>query len=77
MEESNGLLPNDRLTIYCEVGVAEDSENVSGSAHIEIPECGLQRDLGSMLERQLFSDLVLTVGNKEFPAHRATLAGRV
>ena len=59
------------------MGVAEDSENVSGSAHIEIPECGLQRDLGSMLERQLFSDLVLMVGNKEFPAHRATLAGTV
>lgn len=58
-----------------QVGVAEDSENVSGSSHIEIPDCGLKADLGSMLERKLFSDLVLMVGNREFPAHRATLAG--
>ncbi|XP_062520159.1 speckle-type POZ protein B-like [Corticium candelabrum] len=76
MDESNGLLPNDRLTIYCEVGVAEDSENISGSAHIEVPNCGLKMDLGIMLERQLLSDVVLTVGTKEFPAHRATLAAR-
>ena len=55
--------------------MAEDSENISGSAHIEVPNCGLKMDLGIMLERQLLSDVVLTVGTKEFPAHRATLAG--
>eukprot|EP00118_Oscarella_pearsei_P019495 m.207774 g.207774 ORF g.207774 m.207774 type:complete len:383 (+) comp39697_c1_seq21:124-1272(+) len=90
--ENNGLLPEDKLTIHCEVSVVDDSENVSGSTmstHIDVPDCQLKEDLGSLLDQHHFSDVVLAVRFKdsqchengveefrEFPAHKAILAAR-
>ena len=30
MDEANGLLPNDQLTLFCEVSVVQDSVNIHG-----------------------------------------------
>ena len=32
MDEANGLLPDDKLTLYCEVSVVADSVNIFGQS---------------------------------------------
>lgn len=79
LDESNGLLPDDKLTIFCEVSVLADCVNVSGqtnSVQFRVPSCKLSHDLGSLLECEKLSDVVLMVGTKEFRAHKAILAAR-
>ncbi len=79
LDESNGLLPDDKLTIFCEVSVLADCVNVSGqmnSVQFKVPKCKLSQDLGSLLEDQKLTDVVLMVGTKEFRAHKAILAAR-
>ena len=51
---------------------------VTGSVHNypSIPECDLGTHLGSMLESGSYSDVTLAVGDKEFKAHKAILAGQ-
>jgi speckle-type POZ protein len=34
IDESNGLLPDDKLTLFCEVSVVADSINISGQTQI-------------------------------------------
>lgn len=79
LDDSNGLLPDDKLTIFCEVSVLADCVNVSGqmnSVQFRVPKCKLSQDLGTLLEDQKLTDVVLTVGGKEFKAHKAILAAR-
>ncbi|XP_065200076.1 speckle-type POZ protein B-like [Planococcus citri] len=79
LDESNGLLPDDKLTIFCEVSVLADCVNVSGqtnSVQFRVPKCKLSQDLGVLLEDQKLTDVVLSVGGKEFRAHKAILAAR-
>eukprot|EP00058_Branchiostoma_floridae_P020752 XP_002606242.1 hypothetical protein BRAFLDRAFT_84017 [Branchiostoma floridae] len=79
LDEANGLLPDDKLTLFCEVSVVADTVNISGQSNalqLKVPECKLPEDLGNLLERQSFSDVSLHVGGKEFQAHRAILAAR-
>lgn len=79
LDETNGLLPDDKLTIFCEVNVLADCVNVSGqmnSAQFRVPNCKLAQDLGVLLEDQKLTDVVLVVGTKEFRAHKAILAAR-
>ena len=119
MAEENGLLPNDKLTIHCEVkqspsplyifvhnfytqvSIFDNSENLTGTTkakHICVPPCRLKEDFDSLLDSGCMSDVVLVVrynkdaavtGMKigdendddsldicrEFPAHKAILAG--
>merc|ERR1712170_204057 len=61
MDESNGLLPNDQLTLFCEVSVVQDSVNVHGHSHLTklvVPECTLTNDLGALLQDTTFADVV-------------------
>merc|ERR1719208_214150 len=44
MEEANGLLPDDKLTLFCEVSVVPDSVNIFGqssSVQFKVPDCRL------------------------------------
>ncbi|XP_060589968.1 speckle-type POZ protein B-like [Ruditapes philippinarum] len=78
MDDVNGLLPDDKLTIFCEVSVVGDTVNVSGQSNctpVKVPECRLSEDMGSLYERTSFSDVTLCVGGREFQAHKAILAG--
>ncbi len=34
IDEANGLLPDDKLTLFCEVSVVADSVNISGQTQI-------------------------------------------
>lgn len=79
LDEANGLLPDDKLTLYCEVSVVADSVNVYGQSNqvqFRVPECRLSDDLGQLFESQRFSDVTLAVGGREFQAHKALLAAR-
>ncbi|CAN7994126.1 unnamed protein product, partial [Ixodes hexagonus] len=79
LDEANGLLPDDKLTLHCELSVAADSVNISGqhnAIHFKVPECRLSDDFGHLLESQKFSDVILSASGKEFYAHKAILAAR-
>lgn len=79
LEEANGLLPDDKLTIFCEVSVVADCVNLSGQSSavlFKVPECRLPEDLGDLYDNQKFSDVTLSVNGKEFQAHKAILAAR-
>lgn len=79
LDEANGLLPDDKLTIFCEVSVVADSVNISGQSNavqFKVPECRLSDDLGLLFESQRFSDVTLAVAGKEYQAHKAVLAAR-
>ncbi|KAL5510518.1 hypothetical protein EMCRGX_G006078 [Ephydatia muelleri] len=79
-DEANGLLPDDKLTLYCEVSVVSDVVNQSGTSVMsnspKVPECNLSSDLACLLEDGQFSDVMLAVGSHEFKAHKAVLAAR-
>jgi speckle-type POZ protein len=77
LDELNGLLPDDKLTLYSEVSVVADSVNISGQTTMnkfKIPECRLAEDLNNLFEAPSFSDVTLTCANKEFKMHKAILA---
>ena len=79
LDETNGLLPDDKLTLYSEVSVVADSENSFGQIPInkfKIPDCHLAEDLDCLFEQPNFSDVTLTCGNKEFKMHKSILAGK-
>lgn len=79
LDEANGLLPDDKLTLFCEVSVVADSVNIYGQSNqvqFKVPECRLSDDLGQLFESQRFSDVTLSVGGREFQAHKALLAAR-
>lgn len=79
LDEANGLLPDDKLTLYCEVSVIADSVNISGqsnSIQFKVPECTLSDDFAKMFDEQHFSDVMLCVNKKEFYAHKAVLMAR-
>ncbi|KAI2659088.1 Speckle-type POZ protein-like B [Labeo rohita] len=79
LDEANGLLPDDKLTLFCEVSVVQDSVNISGQSNtnmLKVPECQLSDDLGNLWEGSRFTDCSLFVGGQEFKAHKSILAAR-
>ncbi len=52
---------------------------LTGSIHDYpvVPECDLNVHLSKLLEMGNLSDVTLAVGDKEFKAHKAILAGKV
>lgn len=80
LDDSNGLLPDDKLTIFCEVSVVADTVNITGQstfAQLSVPACRLADDLGQLFENESFSDCTLVVnGCHEFRVHKAVLATR-
>ncbi len=55
-----------------------DSVNISGQSNVvqfKVPECKLSEDLGNLFDNEKFSDVTLSVGGREFQAHKAILAG--
>lgn len=62
------------------MSVVADSVNISGQSNtiqFKVPECRLSDDLGMLFENQKFSDVTLSVGGREFQAHKAILAGNI
>uniref|UniRef100_A0A8C7YV00 Speckle type BTB/POZ protein n=1 Tax=Oryzias sinensis TaxID=183150 RepID=A0A8C7YV00_9TELE len=79
LDEANGLLPDDKLTLFCEVSVVQDSVNISGQNTmnmVKVPDCRLADELGGLWENSRFTDCSLCVAGQEFQAHKAILAAR-
>lgn len=58
--------PRNAVTIVCEIMIKTTSHE----------DNNLSNDFGSVLKNQLFTDIVISVGEKKYPAHKAILAGR-
>ncbi|KAG9508484.1 Protein roadkill, partial [Fragariocoptes setiger] len=79
LDESNGLLPDDKLTIYCEVNVVAESVNISGQSNttqFKVPECRLSADFSSLFDNPEFSDVIIHADGREFHAHKNILSAR-
>lgn len=79
LDEANGLLPDDKLTLYSEISVVTDSVNHHGQTSLnrfKIPECRLSEDFGNLFENANYSDVILVCGDREFKAHKSILSGK-
>jgi len=79
MDEANGLLPNDKLTFFCEVSVVCDSVNISGqgsAVNFPVSENRLSSDLGNLFMSGALSDVIVSCNGKEFNCHKVVLAAR-
>ena len=79
LDESSGLLPDDKLTIYCEVNVVTEAKEYSGQVspfQSRVPTCRLPEDLEDIFKSQEFSDVTIVANEREFKAHKAILAAR-
>ena len=55
-----------------------ETVNVTGQSSItpvKVPSCRLSDELGLLFDRAAFSDVTLVVGDRQFQAHKALLAG--
>uniref|UniRef100_A0A669EPJ4 Speckle type BTB/POZ protein n=1 Tax=Oreochromis niloticus TaxID=8128 RepID=A0A669EPJ4_ORENI len=76
LDEANGLLPDDKLTLFCEVSVVQDSVNISGQNTmnmVRVPDCRLAEELGDLWASSRFTDCSLCVAGQKFQAHKAIL----
>lgn len=79
LDENSGLLPDDKLTIYCEVNVVTENKEYSGQVspfQSRVPSCRLADDLEDIFKNQEFSDVTIYASGREFKAHKAILAAR-
>jgi len=79
MDEANGLLPNDKLTFFCEVSVVCDSVNISGqgsAVNFPVSENRLSSDLGNLFMSGALSDVIVSCNGREFNCHKVVLAAR-
>lgn len=79
LKGADRLLPDDTLTIQCEVLAFVESVNVSqpmGAVAVKVPACRLSQDFGLLLESRQSCDVVLKVEGREIRAHKLILAAR-
>lgn len=79
-DNAYGLLPDDTLTIFCELQVLESVINIPGQNNIDqfkVPECRLSDDFRNLFEsRDKFGDVIMNANGREFYAHKAILSAR-
>ncbi|XP_065214343.1 speckle-type POZ protein B-like [Planococcus citri] len=84
LERKESLLPDDKLSILCEITVrlpSSSQHEVSNQPRfdimpIETPSCTLSDDLSQLLEDQEFCDVTLSVNGQQFKAHKNILSAR-
>ena len=79
LDTRRGFLPDDVLTVHCNVYIVQDSvtlSNQSDSVQFKIPNCNLSDDFAQLFEDQEYSDVTLSVNGHEYRAHKAILAAR-
>ncbi|KAH9365011.1 hypothetical protein HPB48_016573 [Haemaphysalis longicornis] len=67
------VLPNDKLTINCELSVIQGS---ASKPRITVSDCHVLENLNQLFECPKFSDVTVDVGGKEIPAHKGILVAR-
>ncbi|CAD5214576.1 unnamed protein product [Bursaphelenchus okinawaensis] len=80
LNEENGLLPEDRLSIFCEVSIVTDAVNITGQhtqlPQITIPPSSLSEDYSNLFTESICTDCEIVVDEQVFKAHKAILASR-
>ncbi|XP_065205297.1 speckle-type POZ protein B-like isoform X8 [Planococcus citri] len=76
----NKFLLNNTLKIRCEVKFSDVEDIIRSSHqcefHLELPKCNFSKNFVSLFENQEFTDVVISVNGKDFPAHKVALAAR-
>ncbi|XP_024871354.1 protein roadkill-like isoform X2 [Temnothorax curvispinosus] len=74
----NGLLSDDKLTIFCEISVMDNvtSSNDPVTIPFEISKCELDNVGLLLFENSEFSDITVLVDGREIKAHKAILAAQ-
>ncbi|UYV63479.1 SPOPL, partial [Cordylochernes scorpioides] len=79
-EKAADLLPDDKLTLYCQVTLHQTSTTnivIPITNPIKVCNCGLMKDFGCLLESKEFSDVILRAeNNQEIHAHKNILSAR-
>lgn len=70
LNQSVGLLPDDTLTIYCEIDALESHRPV------QVPVSKFRDDMSELFDSPQFSDVTIDVNGTEFKAHKVILATR-
>jgi len=79
LNPANGLLPDDKLTIVCEVTAATEKIEAaipSSELQVKLPHCQLIEDFTSLFENQQFGDLTIEVGGKKMLVYKGIVAAR-
>uniref|UniRef100_A0A0K0F353 Speckle-type POZ protein-like (inferred by orthology to a human protein) n=1 Tax=Strongyloides venezuelensis TaxID=75913 RepID=A0A0K0F353_STRVS len=80
LNESNGLLTNNKLTIQCEAEITdlktENHDNPQTSMNISTPQSKLSFDYGNLYDSSSFYDCVIKVEDTEIKSQKAILATR-
>ncbi|KAL6953830.1 hypothetical protein U1Q18_046960 [Sarracenia purpurea var. burkii] len=73
------LLPNDILTIFCQItyssAIFTNTSHQSNSISFE-PSVRLSKDFGSLLKNRKFADFTIMANGTEYPVHKNVLAAR-
>ncbi|KAL6953828.1 hypothetical protein U1Q18_046958 [Sarracenia purpurea var. burkii] len=80
-DEKDYLLPDDKLTIFCEITHYIPSSTSNQLNSVTVPPFvsninRLSEDLGSALKSSKFADVTIKVNGTEYPVHRTILAAR-
>ncbi|CAI2347560.1 unnamed protein product [Caenorhabditis sp. 36 PRJEB53466] len=86
LDEANGLLPEDRLSIFCEVSVVAETVNVTGQTNVnqlfKVPQCRLADDYANLFDKKQFSDFTIFcksdsgMPSQTFHVHKSILSAR-
>lgn len=78
-DKSNGLLPENKLIILCEIAFVIDIINVSGkhmNSPIKVVDSKLGDDFIKLFFNSQFCDATLVAGDREYEVHKAILTAR-
>uniref|UniRef100_A0A1A9WZN7 BTB domain-containing protein n=1 Tax=Glossina brevipalpis TaxID=37001 RepID=A0A1A9WZN7_9MUSC len=79
LKNHNDLLPEDKLTIFCEMCLKEETINISSQSKAQMfktPDIKLNEDLGNLFHSAKFADVTLAADGGEFQAHKNILSAR-
>ena len=83
LKNSSNLIPDDTLTVLCEITVKEGGKSLVGGEPSSMPgdteEASARKcleDMGNVLAAGKFPDVTISCQGKQFPCHKAILAGR-
>ena len=76
---NSGFCPENKFTIVCKITIEIVEQSVTINErdfNQAVPQCQLIDDIGAMFENKDFCDVKLTVGRKDFHAHKNVLVAR-